>query len=177
MFKLGDLSSQIPFKMVENPWLFPLEKINPQDLPWRNLMQVNFQVKQSLLDEYNLFSWAVGTWVEAPREVTLGQVFHLCIQERRPRKDLKTIQDMGDEYDGQPQFCWIFWIKLKWYDPSTWFRKPRYLNPDLSIEHNKIRSSDVVIARRIPGSGKKQSSIDYKGMIGDDPEKTIIIQR
>lgn len=178
VFKTGDLSSQVPFKMVENPWVFPLEPVNPADWPWRDLMQINFQLKRSLLEEYNLFSWFAYPWIEGPKEVKVGQIFQLAMQERRKRSDLTSIQDMGDEYDGSPRFVWIFYFKRIWYNPMTWFRKSRYINPDLSITQNDIQKGDVIVARRIPGDGTKPAGIDYSGMIGgrDDLEKTIIIK-
>jgi len=88
IFKLGDMSSQIPFRVVENPWLYPLEPLNAEGWPQRNLMQINFQVKKSLLDEYHLFSWPAPPWVEAPKEIVLGSVFRWTMQERRKRSDL-----------------------------------------------------------------------------------------
>lgn len=177
ILKLSDFSSQVPFKEVENPWVFPIERINPSNWPWKNLIQVNFELKKSLEDEYNLFSWTAQPWIEAPKEIALGSIFQLCIQERRARKDLVTIQDMGDEYDGPVQFCWLFMLKRKWYYPPSWFRQPRYLNPDLSITANKLRKGDVIIVKRIPGDGAKSAVPRLDNPIGHDPDKTIIIQR
>ena len=179
VYKISDFSSQVPFKMVENPWVFPLEPVNPADWPWRDLMQVNFELKRSLLDEYNLFSWRARPWIEGPKEVSIGKIFQLAMQERRKRSELSSIQDMGDEYDGSPQFVWIFSFKRIWYNPTTWFRSPRYINPDLSVNQNKVKKGDVIVARRIPGDGTKPIGIDYSGgIIGeDDSEKTVIIKR
>ena len=177
IFKLSDFSSQIPFRVVENPWVFPLEDINPSDWPWRDLMQINFELKRSLLDEYNLFSWSARPWIEGPKEVSVGQIFRLAMQERRKRIDLSSIQDLGDEYDGAPRFVWIFSFKWIWYNPMTWYRNPRYINPDLSINQNKIQKGDVIIAKRIPGDGTKLGGFDYQGMLeGEDSEKTIIVK-
>ena len=177
ILKLADFSAQVPFRTVENPWIFPLEPVNVEKWPWRDLMQINFQVKKSLLDEYHIFSWPANPWIEGPKEVNLGEIFRLVIQERRQRRELSTIQDMGDEYDGAPRFCWLFKIKKIWYKPSTWFRNPRFLNPDLSINQNKIQKGDVIIAKRIPGDGTKPQGINYQGMTGEDPDKTVIILR
>ena len=177
IFKMSDYSSQIPYRLVENPWVFPLEAENPETWPWRDLMQVNFEIKRSLLDEYNIFSWSARPWIESPKEVSLGKIFRLAMQERRQRKDLSSIQDMGDEYDGTPRFCWIFSFKRIWYNPATWFRQPRFVNPDLSLKQNKIRKGDIIVARRIPGDGTKPSGINYENMLHEDDDKTVIVKR
>lgn len=176
MFKLTDFAGHKPFRVIENPWLFTVERVNPSDWKWRNLIQVNFQVKKSLKDEYNLFSWEMRPWIEVPQEVPLNVAFRLCIQERRQRKDLLGIDDMGDEYGGTPEFCWIFFLKKKWYNPVTWFRRRKCLNPNLSIEQNKIGVGDIIIGRRIPGDGQKIVHRDYQ-VYDADTDKTIIINR
>jgi len=178
VFKMSDISSQVPFKIVENPWVFPLERINASEWPMRELMQVNFEVKRSLLDEYNLFSWWAKPWIEAPKEVNLGQAFQLAMQERRRKSELVSIQDLGDEYDGPPRFVWIFSFKKVWYNPMTWFRNPRYINPDLSIKQNDIQKGDVIVARRVPGDGSTPVNRDYgQYTSGDDNDKTVLIKR
>jgi len=177
IFKLSDLASQVPFRTVENPWVFPLEKANPANWPWRDLMQVNFELKRSLLDEYNLFAWPARPWIEGPKEVMVGQLFRLAMQERRKNSNLTTIQDLGDEYDGAPRFVWIFSFKIIWYNPITWFRSPRFINPDLSVNQNKLQKWDVIVARRVPGDGTKPSGLNYQGIFeGDDSEKTVILK-
>lgn len=178
VLKTADFSSQVPFRNIENPWVFPIEPANPSDWPWRDLIQVNFELKSSLLEEYDLFSWRSKPWIEGPKEVSLGQVFRLAMQERRKRTDLASIQDMGDEYDGSPRFVWIFSFKKFWYNPMSWFRNPRFINADLSISQNKIKKGDVIIARRVPGDGKKITTIDYQGLVDeDDMDKTVIITK
>lgn len=176
LLKLSDYASQMPNRLVENPWVFPIEPVVTESWPWRNLLQVNFQVRKSLLDEYKLFGAVANPWIESPKEVPLGDVFRLVIQERRKRADLETIQDLGDEYDGQAKFWWLFSIKQVWWNPYTWFRKPRYLDPNQSIMKNMVRKNDIILLRRISSEG-----IDLSGMVsskrdGIDPEQTVIIK-
>ncbi|MEO1412505.1 MAG: TssN family type VI secretion system protein [Bacteroidota bacterium] len=175
--KFWDLSTQVPYQLVENPWVYPIEPVTPENWPWRNLMQVNFQVRSSLREEYLIFRRSARPWIEAPKEVALGKVFCLVMQERRKRADLTSIQDMGTEYAGDPQFCWLFSIKRIWWRPDTWFRKPRFLNPDLSILVNQVREGDVIIARRIPWRGESNTFRDYRDDTGYDPDKTVIVNR
>lgn len=177
ILKITDFASQIPYRTVENPWLYPIEPTSAENWPWRDLMQANFKVRRSLKDEYNMFRWSASPWIEAPKEIGLGKIFALMMQERRKNPQLDSIQDMGIEYDGTPQFWWIFSIKKTWYRPSTWFRKPRYLNPDLSLIQNKVRERDVIIAKRIPGDGTKPALTGYRHYDTNDTEKTVLIQR
>ncbi len=177
VLKIFDAAGQIPLKSIESPWLFPIEKVNPEAWKWRNLLQVNFKVKSSLLEEYDLFTWYARPWIEAPVEVELGKVFHLCIQERRKKSDLLTIQDMGDEYDGEAQFCWMFYIKPVWYKPKSWFASSRILNPFVSIEQNQLSADDVIVAKRIVGDGKSHLADLYDDIPEDDSEKTVFINR
>ena len=153
--KLVDFGGQIPLKKVAGLWVFPLEPVNPKDWPWRELIEVNFELKRSLLEEHDLFSWPAKPWIEAPQEISIGSVFQLCMQERRGRKELVSIQDLGDEYGGAPQFCWVFLRKRIWYKPTTWNTEARRLNPILSLKKNKVKKGDVILAKRISGDGSK----------------------
>ncbi len=177
VLKLSDLASQIPYRLVENPWLFPIEPVNAESWPWRDLMQVNFQVSSSLLEEYRLFKSSARPWIEAPKEIALGNVFRLAMQERRRRRELTTIQDLGDEYDGQPKFLWLFSVKFIWWNPTTWRRKPRYLNPALSIIENKIRKQDIIVAKRIPALPNTTPDRRYSEMADYDKDKTVLLNR
>jgi hypothetical protein len=177
VLKMLDGVGQIPLKAIESPWLFPIEKVSPETWKWRNLLQVNFKLKSSLLEEYDMFTWYARPWIEAPIETELGKVFHLCIQERRKKSDLLTIQDMGDEYDGQAQFCWMFYLGPAWYKPKSWFVNSRVLNPFVSIEQNQLSADDVIFAKRIVGDGKSHMAGLYDDMPEDDSEKTVFINR
>lgn len=177
VYKLRDFSGQVPFKLVENPWVFPLEPVNADQWPWRNLMQVNFEIRRSLIDEYDLAATPARPWIEAPKEVSIGMIFRLAMQERRKKESLTSIQDMGDEYDGTPRFCWIFSIKKVWYNPLTWFRESHFINPDLSVVQNKLQKGDIILVRRIPGDGTKTAGLNYSEDFGFDADKTVIIKR
>lgn len=177
VWKTIDISGQRPLKEIERPWLFPIEQVNPKDWQWRNLKQVNFELHSSLETEYDLFSWYSKPWIEAPQEMGLGIAFRLCIQLRRENNDYSSIQDMGDEYDGDAQFCWLFYRKQQLTQPKTWFTGKRYFNPFLSITENNIGKSDVIVATRIVGDGSHSTADFYDNPISDDTEKTVFIQR
>jgi hypothetical protein len=173
LLKLGDLSSQIPYRVVEHAWVFPIEPAQTQDWPRHDLVQVNFQVSTSLQDEYRLLATPAAPWIEVPREAPLGSVFRLLIQERRIRTELKSIRDVGDEFDGSPGFWWLFSIKRIWWKPWTWFRKSRYLNPALSLVENHVQEGDIILGRRIPLEAIQHHQPD----VPLDPDKTELIKR
>jgi len=178
LFKLNDFVCQIPFKEIQKPWLFPIEAINPKDLKWKkDLVQVNFEVFKSLKDEYNIMSWKEKPWIEAPQELQLSVVFCIAMQKRREKRDLRTIQDLGNEYGEDVKFCWMFSLRKIWYKPSTWFKYPRYLDPDLSIIANKIKKGDIVFAQRIPYTGINLSKFIDTDNIIHDSDKTVIVKR
>ncbi len=178
VYKLFDLAGQVPFRYVENTWFYPLETVNVEKWPWRDLVRVNFRVTNSLLDEYLMFGRKADPWIEIPKEATLGNIFRLTMQERRKKQGLSTIQDLGTEYGGEPKFWWLFKVKFIWWRPSTWTREPRFLNPDLSITANKILNDDVIVAKRLPAS-KEQLPINrpWDGRMDYDPDKTVILNR
>lgn len=176
--KLFDLTGQVPFRIVENMWFYPIESIDARDWPRRDLINVNFSIASSLREEYRIFGRKVNQWIEVPREATLGNIFRLLQQERRKEQGRTTIQDIGTEYDGEPQFWWLFKKKFVWWKPSTWGVGIRYLNPDLSISANKITNEDIITAFRIPASKDQiPSGKPWINESGNDSDKTSILYR
>lgn len=177
IFKLFDIAGQIPFRVVENPWKYPLEEVNTEHWPWRDLIRVSFKVKQSLRDEGHPFGRSTTPWIEVPREAELGKVFRLNMQEHRKfRRD--TIQDLGNEYDGAPMFWWLFSIKWIWWNPTSWFRHPRFLDPDRSLAANGVRNGEIIRLHRIPREAL--DGVDYlaqRSRPPQDPEMTVLVNR
>ena len=178
LLKLIDLAGHVPLKELKVPYLFPIERVDPSK--WNRkakVARINFELNDSLETEYDMFSWHAKPFIEAPIEEELGKVFRLCIQIRREKGNFSAIQDMGDEYDGDAQFCWLFYKKAHFLKPKSWFNKNKYLNPFLSITANGIQPSDIIIAQRIHGDGSHYAveQLDYP-IINDD-EKTVIIPR
>jgi hypothetical protein len=175
--KLFDFAGHVPSKVVENPWIFPLEEVNTEHWPWRDLIRINFRVSKSLRDEGHIFGRWTTPWIEVPREISLGKVFQLNMQEhRKHRRD--TIQDLGNEYVGEPFFWWIFSIKWVWWKPSSWWRSIRYLDPDATLSVNLVRNGDIIRAKRV--SKEALEGNDYKARRDQsmiDPNKTIIFHR
>ncbi len=111
IFKLADWAGQVPWRSVEAPWFTPVEVVNPEKWPWRDLMRVEFSLATSLVEQYTLFGRHAEPWIEVPREAQLGATFVLTMQVRRTKQGVRTIQDLGNEYDGAPKFWWLFSIK------------------------------------------------------------------
>ncbi len=177
VFKLLDFSTHIPYHFVENRWVYPLEPVNVESWQWRDLMQVNFKLRVSLVEEYKLFGNSAKPWIEVPKNASLGHVFRLAMQERRRRVELTTIQDLGDEYKGSPMFWWLFSIKVIWWNPNTWFREPRFLDPNRSISSNKIKKNDIILVRRIPVDDTSDFEYSYQSGQASSGDQTVIIRR
>ncbi len=178
IFKLGDFGSQIPYRFVEKIWFYPHELVSAEKIPWREIVRVNFVVANTLLDEYRIFGRRSHPWIEVPREAPFEKVFCLMVQERRKKQGLSIIQDVGNEYGGEPKFWWLFKVKFVIWRPSTWRRKIRYVNPFLSVAANGLRSGDTIRAWRVPADKEMlPENHPWKGQSSIDPEKTILIHR
>jgi hypothetical protein len=162
LYKTWDAFTQIPYPDVENPWTFPNRPINTEHWKWRELGQINFQIAKNLEAEYNLFEKPVLPWIEVPKEQSIGDIFTLMIQERRKSPSLATIQDLGNEYGGEPMYWLLFSIKKIWWKPATWNRPNRYLFPDLSVVQNEVQANDIIVVQRVPFSyGMQRPGIMY----------------
>lgn len=172
--KLADFAGQLPYREVENRWVYPLEylELTPEQLT--DFTRVEFQVRNGVRREYKIGARPDYPWIQAPRALPLGDVFRVTMQERKRRSDLVPINDVGDEHGGDPLFWWLFKRKLRWH-PGTWFAKPRYLNPAHSVEVNNLHSYDIVQIRRIPTGDDFTSGM--RMAIPFSGDETIIIQR
>jgi Type VI secretion system, TssN len=185
IIKVGDWASQIPYRDVENRWAYPIEPLNYEFWEWHELMQVNFEISRSLRTEYQLFQkplkYLMNPWILAPKAQQMGDIFRVLVQERRKRRDLSLIQDIGTEYRGQAPFWLLFRVKRIWYRPNTWSRKVRYVNPNLSVEENEIQQGDVIRVERMPHFAKTvryqipQKSLKINGL--EDEGHTSIIKK
>ena len=173
--KLLDFASQTPYKEVENRWLYPMEVVVIDQARWQDFIQVNFKIKDGMRKEYKFLTMNEKPWIQVPRKFLLGDAFRLNMQERRKDAKLKVINDIGNEHGGSHRFWWIFRKARVWWNPLTWFRNRRYLNPDYSIEANDVRPYDVIIARRIPvGKGFIPGQAIQ---VDPDEDATILLNR
>lgn len=178
MVKVGDWATQIPYRDVENRWSYPIEALNYEFWEWYDLMQINFEISQSLRTEYTLFQkplkYLMNPWILAPKAQQVGDIFRVLVQERRKRRDIAMIQDVGTEYRGQAPFWMLFRVKRIWYRPNTWFRKIRFVNPNLSVIENELQQGDIIRIERMPHFAKtvpyfkpSKSSVSHNGSIDD----------
>ncbi|MEM9836463.1 MAG: TssN family type VI secretion system protein [Bacteroidota bacterium] len=175
IMKMTDMVGHRPFRLVEHRWSYPLEHLDVNKLPDRNIIKVNFRMHKSLANEYTIFNRPVVIWYNPSKEITLEQTFRAMMQDRKKLEGVIKISDIGGrEYNGKAPFWWLFSIKRSWYNPMSWFRKPRYLNPDYTLIENKVRNNDIIVARRIPHG----DILDARPQAADyDENKTIIINR
>ncbi len=173
--KLLDFASQTPYKDVENRWIYPMQPAVIDQTRWYDFVQVRFKIKDGMRKEYKFGSLPEKPWIQVPRKYTLGDSFRLTMQERRKESSLAVINDLGDEHGGSHRFWWLFRKAVVWYNPLTWFRRPRYLNPDYSIEAIDIRPYDYIVARRVPAG----AGFTVGQTIQEDPDKdvTVLIHR
>lgn len=176
--KVLDLAGQIPFPHTPHPLIFSIEEITTDDWQWVHLQQCTFDLYPSLDKEGRPFARRSQPWVEVPADRTLEEVFKLMVQERRKRNDLSTLQDFGDEYDGKPEFCWIFWLQAPWYYVPAWFQKRRYVDPSSTIQQINKATRDRIRAMRLPTytptfEQPKHTPVSTPA----DPNATVIIKR
>ncbi len=177
-YKLADFASQIPYRFVEKIWYYPQELLSAEKIPWRDLIRVNFVVANTLRDEYRIIGRRSHPWIEIPNEIQLEKAFRFMVQERRKKQGLTIVQDLGSEYGGEPQFWWLFRVKIVPWKPSTWRRKPRYLNPELSIQENRVRGGDIIIATRVPAEKDMlPANRPWEGNRDFDPDRTTLLSR
>jgi Ca2+/Na+ antiporter len=176
--KVFDITGHMPLKAAPKPWLFPIERVEPSEWNWKAKVQrINFELHDSLETEYDLFSWYAKPYIEAPLDAELGKIFRMCIQIRREKGNYTAIQDMGDEYDGAAQFCWLYYKKPRLLEPESWFKQKRYLNPFASISANGITAKDIIVAQRIHGDGSHYAIDQQDLSTTNDDEKTVFISR
>lgn len=147
--KTYDTLNQIPHKDFSQKWVFTKEQIGEQNWDWVNEMWVHFEVKENLISERQNKGRNARFRISAPRKVPLREFYRLAIREYNRQGPDIMVQDLGFERVNQGQFWWLFSIKYLWNQPNTWFRKNRYLDPYSSAVANKIRSTDIILARRM----------------------------
>jgi uncharacterized protein YhhL (DUF1145 family) len=190
LHKTWDAFTQIEYvepKNPENRWNFPANMehrrnfpdrfVNTQHWKWHNSGPISFQMAKNLNSEYNWFTKPVDSGMEVPKDQPIGATFAFLIQERRKDPTLVAIDDLGNEYGGQPRFWLLFSIKKVWWKPSTWNQTNRYLYPELSIVQNAVHPNDIIVVQRIPFLPMHRRSNSMYAPPAYDSGKTEIITR
>jgi Type VI secretion system, TssN len=148
--KIYDFFNQIPKQDFSQKWFFTNERIN-EDL-WERINETwtYFEVKETWRDEGLKKGRVANFRIKAPREVPIRELFRLAVREYNRQGHDILVQDLGFEPVNKGRFWWLFSIKTVWNRPDTWFRKIRYLDPDLSTVHNHVYPDDVIVVKRVP---------------------------
>lgn len=110
-------------------------------------INVRFKVHTRLINEKNFFARRTGVSVEAAYNDILGNVFRYGIEE--VNREEPDIQIINLERDESKPFWWLFYIKFVLWRPNTWNRKIRYLDVGATVKENKLKSGDIIVAKRI----------------------------
>ncbi len=159
--KSYDFLNQIPQRDFSHKWAFTDQRIGEDNWQWENEIWVSFLVKENLEGEQLKIGRYASFRVSSPRRVPLGESFRLAIREYNRKGPEVMVQDLGFERENQDQLWWLFSIKIIWNQPSTWFRKIRYLNPNISPVKNEIRPNDIILVRRRTIIGASNTIEEY----------------
>ena len=111
------------------------QELDLEGVDFNRLMVIEVEFSRQATDEDLLKVKA-----KAPAEVVYGDWFQ------------KFISDYNTKFGGNPiaftapdhsSYSWIFYAK------PTFFRKRRYIDPDLSIADNKIREDKIIVCKRV----------------------------
>ena len=111
------------------------QELDLEGVDFNRLMVIEVEFSREATDE-NLLK----VKAKAPAEVVYGDWFQ------------KFISDYNSKFSGSPisfiapdhsSYTWIFYAK------PTFFRKRRYIDPDLSIAQNKIREDKTIVCKRV----------------------------
>ncbi|MEZ4959597.1 MAG: TssN family type VI secretion system protein [Saprospiraceae bacterium] len=147
--KVLDLMNQVPGKEFEKKWVYQLTELDETRWDWVNTMIIGFNVVDSFKNEDRWRPKIARFTIRAPRNQPLSQVYRLALRVYHDQNPVVPVQDIGYEKT-PPEFWWLFYIKFNLFKPSTWFVKQRYLDPDLSLENNRLQNDFMATAKRIP---------------------------
>jgi hypothetical protein len=128
---------KIPEAKVEHQtWVYPVnEDIDEPSHEMKDIIPINIAVNKSINDKNKIVIRA-----NAPVKMKFGDFYYFVIEDY----NLKNAQEpiyFADQYD-QP-YKWYFNIDPKWYETI------RYINPDLTIEANKIGDNRKISCNRL----------------------------
>lgn len=129
-----DAAMDIPLPAYNN-WQYPAKPIElPDEKENEHLYVIGFEIAKKLTDSKKTYFRA-----KAPEDMLLGDLFYHFINDYN---DLHS--ETPIEYDGAEGVQdWIFRTKPKWNNFS------KILDPQLTVNGNKIRENTVIICERV----------------------------
>ena len=171
--KSYDFLNQIPQKDYSLKWGFTNDPINEINWRWENEVWIHFEVKEQFYNSSKTNRLA-SFRIKAPRKVPLREVFRLATREYNKNAAEVIVQDLGFEKENNGKIWWLFYIKIIWNQPNTWFRKIRYLDPYSSSLLNEILPNDKIVARRMSTQVAIQNKEEYFEEDDDIPMGILI---
>lgn len=124
----------------EYPMFYPVskefEEATEEDIDDRFIILLKFNLERADGSE----SFITPTY-KSPLRAIFGEHFSRFLYDYNDANPSKQIQ-YQDNY-GQP-VGWNFYVK-----PKRWFHSPRYIDPNLTINENDLKDSDIIICERI----------------------------
>lgn len=108
----------------------------------RDKMLVNFSISLTETGHHNMRQ--IHATVD--ENYHFGGFFHVFIAEynrKNPRTPIIHLEQDGN----QELLSWLFYVK-----PRFWLQRKRYIDPYATFRANNIRTGDIVVALRIPGT-------------------------
>lgn len=168
--KSYDFLNQLPQKDFSAKWTFTDEAINEYRWKQENEGWINFQVKEKLQRAKVKNNRTAMFRIIAPRDVPLREVYRLAVKVYNKKGPDVLVQDLGFERENADKFWWLFTIKFIWTQPTTWFRKYRYLDPYSSAVTNEILPTDTIVARRMLAKNAVQNKVDLGFFESEDDD-------
>jgi hypothetical protein len=126
----------IPDKIYKK-WYYPLD----HDIPNLDLLDltkvliIQFEFLKSIND-----TTSTNFKAKAPYNMPFGELFYIFISDYNDSHP-QNIIDVT--YEPQLPFPWVFFIK------SPWWKKDKYVDPDLTFQDNGIVNNDIIFCQRI----------------------------
>ncbi len=135
-FVLFSYSVGIPVKLYSK-WYYPLGKKydSPKHYELKNMIVLNFMFYKNTKEDH-----MTSFKAKAPKNMNYGRLFFFFINDYNDKKTTTKIElteDSGDPHG------WYFYTKPKWYGAS------RHIDPELTVEQNNLKDSDIVVCQRI----------------------------
>ncbi len=149
LVKAFDALTQVPPREFEKKWFYETFPFDPEGWPRENMVSVGFVVADSLQHEGKWFRTKARFSIVIPRDQELRFIYRVALRQYHAKNPSVPVQELGYE-EGIPPFWWLFTFPVVWWNPLTWFRSPRYLDPTETIANNHLRNGDFIAAVRMP---------------------------
>lgn len=126
----------IPARIYKK-WYFPVDHTMPDldllDLSRVLIIQLEFLRTASEGTRTNFKA-------KAPHNMPFGELFRIFISDYNESHPQNTIEIVNEQHIPYP---WVFYIK------TPWWKRDRYIDPDLTFQDNRIGNNDIILCQRV----------------------------